>query len=114
MPVPPPHARTRPPDHLLPDRIGASPAPVRAHVPRLRPPAPPQQTQDARSRKGAVSTFLKGTGRQRESLLGAQEELSLLFKQVVDDVERNNGTQVRGPRWGSLWPGVGRRVCSAA
>ncbi|GFR52700.1 hypothetical protein Agub_g15327 [Astrephomene gubernaculifera] len=58
-----------------------------------------QATNDARNRKGTVSTFLRGSGRQRENVLSAQQEITLLFKQMVDDVERNHGSQVVEPTY---------------
>lgn len=58
-------------------------------------PHPPQATNDARNRKGSVSTFLRGTGRQSERVLSAQQDIGLLFKQMVEDVERNQATQAR-------------------
>ncbi len=67
--------------------------------PRPRPhptPTHPQATNDARNRKGSVSTFLRGTGRQSERVLSAQQDIGLLFKQMVEDVERNQATQVGG------------------
>ncbi|PNW74089.1 hypothetical protein CHLRE_13g584901v5 [Chlamydomonas reinhardtii] len=58
-----------------------------------------QATNDARNRKGMISTFLRGAGRQRDNVLSAQQEISLLFKQMVDDVERNAATQVTDPTY---------------
>ncbi|KAG2452271.1 hypothetical protein HYH02_003295 [Chlamydomonas schloesseri] len=58
-----------------------------------------QATNDARNRKGMISTFLRGAGRQRDNVLSAQQEISLLFKQMVDDVERNAATQVSDPTY---------------
>ncbi|GLC73394.1 hypothetical protein PLESTF_001370600 [Pleodorina starrii] len=58
-----------------------------------------QATNDARNRKGMVSTFLRGGGRQRESVLAAYQDVTLLFKQMIEDVERNQGTQVIDPTY---------------
>lgn len=58
-----------------------------------------QATNDARNRKGSVSTFLRGTGRQSERVLSAQQDIGLLFKQMVEDVERNQATQVIDPTY---------------
>ncbi|KAG2497180.1 hypothetical protein HYH03_004769 [Edaphochlamys debaryana] len=58
-----------------------------------------QNSNDARSRRGMVSTFVKGYGRQRDNVLNAQAEITTLFKQMVDDVERNHATQVIDPTY---------------
>lgn len=50
-----------------------------------------------------VNTFLRGTGRQRENVLSAHGEITLLFKQMIDDVERNQANQVRSDIYGIPW-----------
>lgn len=76
-----------------------------------------QATNESRVRKGAVSTFLKGSGKPNDGLLAAKEDVAQLFKQMVMDVERNHGTQVGGLRgwvggrldgWVGLEVGEGR------
>ncbi|KXZ47359.1 hypothetical protein GPECTOR_36g81 [Gonium pectorale] len=58
-----------------------------------------QATNDSRMRKGTIRTFLRGSGRQRENVLSAQQEITLLFKQMIDDVERNQAAQVVDPTY---------------
>ncbi|GIL75629.1 hypothetical protein Vretimale_15152 [Volvox reticuliferus] len=58
-----------------------------------------QATSDARNRKGVVNTFLRGSGRQRDAVLSAYQDLMLLFKQMIEDVERNQATQVIDPTY---------------
>lgn len=45
-------------------------------------------------RKGQVVTFVRGTGKPDDSILRAKDEVAQLFRQMIDDVERNHATQV--------------------
>ncbi|EFJ50232.1 hypothetical protein VOLCADRAFT_116951, partial [Volvox carteri f. nagariensis] len=58
-----------------------------------------QATNDSRNRKGIVNTFLRGSGRQRDTVLTAYQDVTLLFKQMIEDVERNQATQVTDPTY---------------
>jgi hypothetical protein len=53
-----------------------------------------QLAAEARARKGAVTSFIKGTGRPEEAALATQESVAALFRDMVQQVERNHVTQV--------------------
>lgn len=54
-----------------------------------------QVATEARLRKGQVVTFLKGGLRPEDSGLQARDQVSYLFRSMIEEVERNHSTQVR-------------------
>ncbi|KAJ9523189.1 hypothetical protein QJQ45_024081 [Haematococcus lacustris] len=61
-----------------------------------------QAAADARQRKGNVSSLIKGTGKPNDSLLKARDEVAELWKQMVDEVERNHAVQVVNPTYAQM------------
>lgn len=45
-------------------------------------------------RKGQVVSFVKGTGKPNDAMLRAKDDVSDLFRGVIEDVERNHATMV--------------------
>lgn len=58
-----------------------------------------QALQDSQMRRGSLTTFLKGSGKGPDSNHKGQQELASLFKQMVEDVERNHATRVVDPTY---------------
>ncbi len=53
-----------------------------------------QSAEDARMRKGYVPTILGGFGNTSKGHLSARQEIANVFKQVINDAERNSATRV--------------------
>ncbi|KAF5827901.1 Meckelin [Dunaliella salina] len=61
-----------------------------------------QVQHEARIRQGQMLTFLKGTGKPEEAMLAANDDVSALFREMINDVERNYATQVVDPSYPQL------------
>uniref|UniRef100_A0A7S3QKR7 Meckelin n=1 Tax=Dunaliella tertiolecta TaxID=3047 RepID=A0A7S3QKR7_DUNTE len=61
-----------------------------------------QVQNEARIRQGQMLTFLKGTGKPEEAMLAANDDVSALFREMINDVERNYATQVVDPSYPQL------------
>jgi hypothetical protein len=47
-----------------------------------------------RSRQGISLGYSKQRGRVKDSLLASKDDVAVMFREMIDDVERNHGTQV--------------------
>ena len=53
-----------------------------------------QETSDRRKHRGYVKSFMKGSGKVQQSNLDLNDNMSVRFKEMLDFIERNHGTQV--------------------